>query len=78
MERVFFIGQIRDEDELNKLSLALTDLEEVSHIKVAKNSITFNCARPESVQLLLDNLNYDYVLKEEINSKKICCTRKKS
>ena len=70
MERVFFIGQIRDEDELNKLSLALTDLEEVSHIKVAKNSITFNCARPESVQLLLDNLNYDYVLKEEINSKK--------
>ena len=70
MERNFYIDNIKDTDDINRLSLALNEMEEVAHIKILKTSINFNCARPENVQKLLEDAGLDYVLKEEINSRK--------
>lgn len=70
MERVFYISHIDNVDDINSLSLALTEMEEVSHIKILKDAISFNCAQPESVQEFLEESQYDYVLNEEVNSRK--------
>lgn len=69
MERIFYIDQIKSED-INKLTIRLNEMQEVSHIKIMKDSISFNCARPDNVQTFLDESDLDYVLKEIVNKKK--------
>lgn len=69
MERIYYIDQIKNED-INKLTLKLNEMQEVSHIKIIKNSISFNCARPDNVQAFLDESDLDYVLKEMVNKSK--------
>lgn len=69
MERIFYIDQIKNED-INKLTIRLNEMQEVSHIKIMKDSISFNCARPDNVQTFLDESDLDYVLKEVVNKNK--------
>lgn len=69
MERIFYIDQIKNED-INKLTIRLNEMQEVSHIKIMKNSISFNCARPDNVQAFLNESELDYVLKEMVNKNK--------
>ena len=69
MERLFYIDQIKTED-INKLSIKLNEMQEVSHIKIMKDSISFNCARPDNVQTFLNESDLDYVLKEMVNKRK--------
>ena len=69
MERLFYIDQIKTED-INKLSIKLNEMQEVSHIKIMKNSISFHCARPDNVQTFLNESDLDYVLKEMVNQRK--------
>lgn len=69
MERIFYIDQIKSED-INKLTLRLNEMQEVSHIKIMKDSISFNCARPDNVQTFLNESDLDYVLKEMVNKRK--------
>ena len=45
-------------------------MQEVSHIKIMKDSISFNCARPDNVQTFLNESDLDYVLKEMVNKRK--------
>ena len=53
MERIYYIDHIKTED-INALSLKLNSMQEVSRIKINKNSISFNCARPDNIQNYLD------------------------
>lgn len=69
MERIYYIDHIKTED-INALSLKLNSMQEVSRIKINKDSISFNCARPDNIQNYLDESNMDYVLKEMVNRKK--------
>lgn len=69
MERIYYIDHIKIED-INELSLQLNSMQEVSHIKINKDSISFNCARPDNIQNFLDNSNMDYILKEMVNQSK--------
>lgn len=69
MERIYYIDHIKTED-INALSLKLNSMQEVSHIKINKDSISFNCARPDNIQNYLDESNMDYILKEMVNRKK--------
>ena len=63
MERVYYIDHVSN-DDINALSLKLNSMQEVSHIKINKDSISFNCARPDNIQNYLDESNMDYILKE--------------
>lgn len=69
MERIYYIDHIKIED-INELSLQLNSMQEVSHIKINKDSISFNCARPDNIQNFLDNSSMDYILKEMVNQRK--------
>lgn len=69
MEHIYYIDHIKSED-INKLTLMLNEMQEVSHIKIMKDSISFNCARPDNVQIVLDESELDYPLKEIINKNK--------
>ena len=53
MERVYYIDHVGN-DDINALSLMLNSMQEVSHIKINKDSISFNCARPDNIQNYLD------------------------
>ena len=53
MERVYYIDHVSN-DDINALSLKLNSMQEVSHIKINKNSISFYCARPDNIQHYLD------------------------
>ena len=53
MERVYYIDHVSN-DDINALSLKLNSMQEVSHIKINKDSISFNCARPDNIQNYLD------------------------
>ena len=66
----FYIDNINDNDKLNEITLLLNEMEEVSRIKVGKNGISFYCEEPENVQQLLKNAGDNYILKEEVNSRK--------
>ena len=55
MERVYYIDHVSN-DDINALSLKLNSMQEVSHIKINKDSISFNCARPDNIQNYLDGL----------------------
>lgn len=66
----FYIDNINDSDKLNEITLLLNGMEEVSRIKVGKTGISFYCEEPENVQQLLKNAGEDFVLKEEVNSRK--------
>ena len=69
MERIYYIDHIKTED-INALSLKLNSMQEVSRIKINKNSISFNCARPDNIQNYLDESKMDYILKRNGQSKK--------
>lgn len=69
MQHIYYIDQIKSED-INQLTLMLNDMQEVSHIKIMKNSVSFNCARPDNVQMMLSESDLDYVLKEIVNKNK--------
>lgn len=53
MERIYYIDHIKTED-INALSLKLNSMQEVSYIKINKDSISFNCARPVIFKIYLD------------------------
>ena len=42
-KKTFEISNIQSVEELNHLSLKLNEQEQVSHMKISKESIVFNC-----------------------------------
>lgn len=68
MKRSFYINNIDNVEELNKLSIAINALEEVSRIKIGKDMISFVCEQPESIEAILLDINKDLVLRERVDT----------
>lgn len=69
-KKTFEISNIQNVDELNALSLALNEREQVSHIKIGKENITFNCIDIEPLISLIQSVNKDFVFQEVIDGQK--------
>ena len=69
-KKTFEISHIQSVEELNRLSLKLNEKEQVSHIKVNKDSIVFHCLDIDALLSLIQSINKDLVVKEVIDGKK--------
>lgn len=69
-KKTFEISKIQTTEELNSLSLALNEKEQVSHIKVSKDSITFHCIEIEPLLSLIQSVDKELVVKEVIDGQK--------
>lgn len=69
-KKTFEISNIQNVDELNALSLALNAKEQVSHMKIGKEHIVFNCIDIEALISLIQSINKEFVVKEVIDGQK--------
>lgn len=69
-KKTFEISNIQTVEDLNKLSLELNSREQVSHIKINKGSITFNCIDIDALLRLIHGINKELVIKEVIDGTK--------
>lgn len=69
-KKMFEISNIQSVDELNSLSLALNEREQVSHMKINKESIVFNCIDIDPLLSLIQGVNKEFVVKEVIDGQK--------
>ena len=69
-KKMFEISQIENNDNLNALSIALNAREQVSHIKIDKMTITFNCIDIDVLMNTIMGIDKNVVVKEIINGKK--------
>lgn len=69
-KKTFEISHIQSVDELNHISLTLNEREQVSHIKLNKDSISFRCIDIEPLISVIQGINKDLIVKEVIDGKK--------
>lgn len=69
-KKLFEISNIENNDKLNALSIALNAKEQVSHIKIDKLVITFNCLDVDALMNIILDIDKNVVVKEIINGKK--------
>lgn len=69
-KKTFEISNIQSVEELNHLSLKLNEKEQVSHIKVNKDSIVFHCLDIDALLSLIQSINKELVVKEVVDGKK--------
>lgn len=69
-KKTFEISNIQSVDELNSLSIALNEKEQVSHMKVGKESIVFNCINIEALLSIISGINKNFIVKEVVDGKK--------
>ena len=60
-KKTFEISNIHSVEELNNLSLELNSKEQVSHIKVNKDNIVFNCIDIDALSHLIQNINKELI-----------------
>lgn len=69
-KKTFEVSNIKTNDELNSLSIKLNEREQVSHIKINKESIVFNCIDIEPLLSVIHNVNKEFVVNEVIDGQK--------
>ena len=69
-KKTFEISNIHSVEELNNLSLELNSKEQVSHIKVNKDNIVFNCIDIDALSHLIQNINKELIVKEVVDGQK--------
>lgn len=69
-KKTFEISNIQSTEELNHLSLKLNEKEQVSHIKIGKDSIVFYCLDIDALLSLIQSINKDLIVKEVVDGKK--------
>ena len=69
-KKIFEISKIADNDSLNALSIALNAKEQVSHIKIDKLTITFNCIDIDALMNTILDIDKNVVVKEVIGESK--------
>lgn len=69
-KKTFEISNIQNNEQLNHLSVTLNHQEQVSHMKVAKDTITFNCIDIEPLLSTIQSSDKNIVVKEVIDGKK--------
>ena len=66
-KKTFEISHIQSVDELNSLSLALNEKEQVSHMKISQNTIVFNCIDIDALMSLIQSVNKEFVVREVVD-----------
>lgn len=69
-KKTFDIAGITSHDDLNALSIALNAKEQVSHMKIGKNNITFNCIDIEPLIKVIQSVDETLVVREVIDGVK--------
>ena len=69
-KKTFEISNIQSVEELNHLSLKLNEQEQVSHMKISKESIVFNCIDIDALLSLIQGVNKEHIVKEVIDGSK--------
>ena len=69
-KKIFEISKIESVDHLNALSIALNAKEQVSHIKIEKLTITFNCLDIEALMNTILDIDRNVAVKEVVNGRK--------
>ena len=69
-KKTFEISNLLSADEINALSLALNEHEQVSHMKINKDSIVFNCIDIHALSDDISKIKKDVVINEVVDGKK--------
>jgi len=69
-KKTFEISKIKNEEDFNALSIALNEKEQVSHMKISKDSIVFHCIDIDALLSLIQSIDKELVVKEVVNGKK--------
>ena len=69
-KKTFSIVDIKSHEDLNALSIALNEKEQVSHMKIGKNNITFKCIDIDVLKKTIQSVDKNLVVKEIIDGKK--------
>lgn len=69
-KKTFDIAGITSHDDLNALSIALNEKEQVSHMKIGKTNITFSCIDIEPLIKIIQSIDETLVVREVINGVK--------
>ena len=69
-KKTFSIVDIKSQEDLNALSIALNEKEQVSHMKIGKNNITFKCIDIDVLKKTIQSVDKNLVVKEIIDGKK--------
>ncbi len=70
MKRNFHIENINSIDDVNKITILLNELEEVSRIKVRNTSISFECADDTMIKEKVATVDESLVIHEIVNQRK--------
>ena len=63
-KKIFEISNIHSVDELNSLSIALNEREQVSHMKISSDTIVFHCLDIEPLLSIIQGINKEFIVKE--------------
>ncbi|MCD7951223.1 MAG: hypothetical protein LUG12_13335 [Erysipelotrichaceae bacterium] len=66
-KKTFEVSNIHSSDELNQLSIALNKKEQVSHIKIGKDNITFYCLDIDALKGVIHGINKNFIVKEIVD-----------
>ncbi len=66
-KKTFEVSNIHSTDELNKLSIALNEKEQVSHIKIGKDNISFYCLDIDALKGVIHGINKNFIVKEVVD-----------
>lgn len=69
-KKTFEISNIQSTEKLNNLSVTLNQQEQVSHIKVNKESVTFECIDIEALMTVVQTIDKELIVKEVIDGVK--------
>ncbi len=70
MKRNFYIENIKTVDDVNKITLLLNSLEEISRIKIKQSSISFECLDDTLIKDMVHTVDAELIIHEIINKKK--------
>lgn len=69
-KKTFEISQIKNPNDLNALSIDLNANEQVSHMKIGKDSITFRCLNIDALMSSIQLIDKELVVKEVVDGVK--------
>ena len=69
-KKTFEISHISLPDNVNALSILLNEKEQVSHIKIGKDQIVFNCLDIEPLMSIIHDVDQNVVIKEIVAGEK--------
>ncbi|MEE0966689.1 MAG: hypothetical protein U0L85_06535 [Bacilli bacterium] len=69
-KKTFDIANIKSQEDLNALSIALNEKEQVSHMKIGKNNITFKCIDIDVLKTTILTIDETLIVKEIVGGEK--------